>query len=72
MGVFSRVVDGLTLSFAAGAARFIDQETGSEWDITGQAVPGEMRGTTLTQTHHLGTFWFAWSTCQPETDLVDE
>jgi hypothetical protein len=32
----------------------------------------ELAGTALEQFHHLDTFWFAWSTYQPETDLVDD
>lgn len=50
---------------------FRDDQTGSVWDITGSATSGELAGTTLDQIHHLDAFWFAWSTYQPDTDLVD-
>lgn len=71
VGVFSPVVDGQTLTFTADGGTFVDRETGSEWDITGRAVAGDLAGTALTQIHHLDTFWFAWSTYQPGTNLID-
>jgi len=70
-GVFSPVVDGLRLTFTADDGSFFDDPTGSEWDITGTAIGGELIGTTLEEIHHLDTFWFAWSTYQPDTDLID-
>ena len=69
--VFSPVVDGETLTFTVDAGGFVDEQTASRWDITGTAVSGELTGTSLEQVHHLDTFWFAWSTYQPTTDLVE-
>ncbi|HUG08372.1 MAG TPA: DUF3179 domain-containing protein [Acidimicrobiia bacterium] len=69
--VFSPLVDGERLTFVADSGEFRDEQTASLWDITGTAVSGELAGTTLEQIHHLDTFWFAWSTYQPDTDLVD-
>lgn len=71
VGVFSPLVDGQLLDLFAEDGRFLDQQTGSEWDITGRALSGDLAGSTLTQIHHLDTFWFAWSTYQPGTDLVE-
>lgn len=71
VGVFSPVVDGRILTFTADGDGFVDDQTGSVWDITGSAVSGELTGTNLEQIHHLDTFWFAWSTYQPETDLIE-
>lgn len=71
VGVFSPLVDGQLLDFFAEDGRFLDEQTGSEWDITGRALSGDLAGSTLTQIHHLDTFWFAWSTYQPGTDLVE-
>jgi hypothetical protein len=69
--VFSPVVDGDRLTFRVDGDVFVDEQTGSRWDITGTAIEGELSGTSLEQIHHLDTFWFAWSTYQPETDLVE-
>ena len=71
VGVFSPVVGGRQLTFTAQDGVFTDEETGTEWDITGAGVAGELAGTQLEQIHHFDTFWFSWSTYQPETDLVE-
>jgi hypothetical protein len=70
VGVFIPVVDGSTLVMEERGGRFYDSATGSEWDITGEAVAGPLQGEVLEQVHHLDTFWFAWSTYQPRTDLL--
>jgi hypothetical protein len=71
VGVFSTTLDGDTLTFEVEGGAFIDQQTGSTWDITGKAVDGELAGKRLERLHHLDTFWFAWSTYQPETELIE-
>jgi hypothetical protein len=71
VGVFSPDLDGRALTFRAEGGLFTDDQTGSIWDITGRAVEGELAGEALTQIHHLDTFWFAWATYQPGSDLVD-
>ena len=71
VAVFSPAVDGETLTFRVQDGNFVDDQTGSLWDITGTAVAGDLIDTSLEQIHHLDTFWFAWSTYQPDTDLVD-
>jgi hypothetical protein len=72
VGVFSPVVDGRVLDFRADGDSFVDEETGSVWDIGGRAVSGPLEGTILERIHHLDTFWFAWSTYQPDTAFMDE
>lgn len=71
VAVFSPIVDGETLTFRVDGDVFVDDQTGSAWDVTGTATEGELAGTSLVQVPHIDTFWFAWSTYQPETDLVD-
>jgi hypothetical protein len=71
VGVFSPVLDGRELTFETDGEGFLDEQTGSSWDITGVAVDGELAGTQLERVTHLDTFWFAWSTYAPETDLVE-
>ncbi|CAN5835516.1 DUF3179 domain-containing protein [soil metagenome] len=72
VGVFSPQLDGRTLTFQADGDGFIDDETSSLWDITGRAVSGDLAGAELDQIHHLDTFWFAWSTYQPGSDLIED
>ncbi|MCA1737150.1 MAG: DUF3179 domain-containing protein [Actinobacteria bacterium] len=71
VAVFSPVLDGQTLTFNGEGGVFVDDQTGSVWDITGRAASGELAGAVLTQIHHLDTFWFAWATYQPNSELVD-
>jgi hypothetical protein len=70
VAVFSPVLNGQTLTFSVQNGNFVDDQTRSRWDITGTAVSGELAGESLARLPHLDTFWFAWSTYQPETDLV--
>lgn len=70
VAVYSPQVGDDVLTFSAESGAFIDEQTGSRWDITGTAIAGDLTGTTLEQIHHLDTFWFAWSTYQPATDLI--
>lgn len=72
VGVFSPVVDGRTLTFSVENGSFVDGETGTIWDITGRAVSGEFADVQLERVPHLDTFWFAWSTYAPGTDLIEQ
>ena len=71
VGVFDPVVDGELLTFNVVGDRFVDEATSSTWTITGEAVDGPLAETVLERLDHLDTFWFAWSTYQPETVLVE-
>lgn len=72
VGVFSPVVDDQVLTFRASDDRIEDEQTGSGWSITGRATEGELAGAQLERLPHLDTFWFAWSTYAPGTDLIEE
>jgi hypothetical protein len=69
--VFSRVIDGRTLTFAAGPERgaFRDQETGSRWDLRGRATSGPLRGERLEQIPHDDQFWFALAAFYPNVEI---
>jgi hypothetical protein len=68
-GVFVPHAGGRDLTFSYEGEHFVDAETGSLWLLNGEAVEGELAGERLVQIAHLDTFWFAWSTYQPETSL---
>ncbi len=69
-GVFSRDVDGQTLTFEQGEAdTFVDRETGSTWNILGKAVSGPLLGARLTAIPHGNHFWFAWAAFKPEVQV---
>jgi hypothetical protein len=71
-GVFKSMLDGVALTFttAGDGANFIDDQTGSTWNILGQAIDGEMSGTRLEGVPHVDTFWFAWSTFHPDAAIL--
>lgn len=63
---FSREVDGAVLTFAAAeGATFVDLETGSTWNILGEAISGPLTGSQLSLAQHQNEFWFAWSAFHP-------
>jgi hypothetical protein len=69
-GVFRPVVGGKTLTFSAsGDDEFRDDETGSTWNVLGEAVAGQLQGKQLEAVPHIDTFWFAWAAFQPDTRL---
>ncbi|MCP3988124.1 MAG: DUF3179 domain-containing protein [Actinomycetia bacterium] len=70
-GVFVPVLsDGTPLTFTTNGEVFIDDQTGSEWNILGQAVSGPSAGDELEPVVHTDTFWFAWATYQPGTVII--
>lgn len=70
-GVFVPEVNDMPLTFSAeGDDTFRDAETGSTWNLLGEAVDGELTGSRLEAYVHVDTFWFAWSTFRPDTDVV--
>jgi hypothetical protein len=69
VGVFLREVDGRTLTFAWDDEAFVDEETGSRWNLLGQAVAGELAGHQLTPVVHDNTLWFAWAAFKPDTRI---
>ncbi len=69
-GVFSATFDEEVLTFEAlGDGLFLDQETGSTWDIFGKALKGPLAGSSLLKLPHHDTFWFAWAAFVPEGEL---
>ena len=70
VAVFDRRAAGRTLTFAAnGDGTFTDAETGSTWNILGNAVAGELSGAQLTPLLAFDHFWFAWAAFHPQTEL---
>ena len=63
-----RLADRL-LHFTAAAGGFVDDETGSRWDLFGRAVGGPLRGTRLQALPAVDHFWFSWAAFFPETEI---
>ena len=68
-GVFDAHLDGRKLTFRADGDNFVDNETGSVWNILGQATHGPLAGSKLTPVVHANHFWFAWGAFKPDTKI---
>lgn len=71
-GAFRPVAQGRQLAFMAGREpdRFVDEQTGSEWNIFGEAVAGPLRGAKLEPVARDDTFWFVWFSFRPTTTVA--
>ena len=71
--VFDRQLDNQVLTFEAMAdGTFNDTETGSTWNIIGEAIAGPLAGNQLTRVVAFDHFWFAWQAFYPQTELQSE
>lgn len=73
--VFESTLNGQALTFSVNPAdddgqTFIDEQTGTVWDIFGRGVEGELAGSQLTRVIHSDHFWFAWQAFHPDTEVV--
>lgn len=66
-GIFATQVDDQMLTFKIEDDRFVDHETGSIWNLLGEAVEGPLSGTRLTPIVHANHFWFSWGAFKPNT-----
>lgn len=50
-----------------------DQETGSTWNFFGEAIDGPLEGERLEPVpFKVDTFWFAWATYAPDTQIFEK
>jgi hypothetical protein len=68
-GMFIPAVDGQTLTFSYNDGVITDNETGSEWDVFGRAISGELAGAQLEPVLSHTHFWFAWAAFRPDTTV---
>jgi hypothetical protein len=62
-------VDGQKLTFTVDGDKIVDNETGSEWNVFGQAIAGELEGAQMEQVLAHPHFWFAWAAFRPDTEI---
>ena len=68
-GVFDAVLDEQALTFRVRGEAIVDDQTGSAWNILGNAIEGPLAGKSLTPVVHGNHFWFAWAVFKPDTIL---
>jgi hypothetical protein len=68
---FSRILEGQTLTFSFDGEKILDDQTGSEWDVFGKAVSGEIAGSQLEPVVSVNHFWFSWAAFRPETRIFE-
>jgi hypothetical protein len=66
---FSRQITGRELTFYFAGGRTLDEQTGSEWNVLGRAVAGELEGVQLEQVVSINHFWFSWAAFKPQTRI---
>ena len=67
--VYEPFVNGQKLTFEVQEDVIVDRETGSRWNILGQAVEGPLEGDQLAPVLHGNHFWFAWAAFNPDTEI---
>ena len=67
---FQRRLDGRVLEFALRDGRRTDLQTGSEWNLLGEAVAGPLKGRRLLPVESGVHFAFAWLAFNPESEIV--
>ncbi len=61
--------NGMPLTFTAVDEHFVDDQTGSRWNLLGHAVDGPLAGARLEPVVHGTHFWFAWAVFKPHTTV---
>lgn len=67
--VFERALNGQTLTFVAEGETILDEQTGSTWNVLGEAVAGELAGAALEPVVKVDHFWFSWAAFRPDTRI---
>lgn len=66
-GVFDPNLNGQKLTFRVEDGQILDDQTGSTWNILGQAINGPLAGESLEPIVHGDHFWFSWAAFKPDT-----
>jgi len=69
IAVFNRKLEDKELTFKKVKGIFIDIQTNSSWDITGNCFEGELKGKQLQIEPHSNHFAFAWLAFYPDTEI---
>jgi len=65
--VYDPTLNGEKRTFSSTNGIITDDQTGSKWNILGEATSGELQGQSLTALNHADHFWFSWAAFRPDT-----
>jgi len=68
---FDRRLDDITLTFEVEDDKILDKQTGSQWNVLGEAISGELSGMQLEPVVAVNHFWFSWAAFKPETRVYN-
>lgn len=71
-GVYDPNLNGRRLTFKSQDGSIVDEQTGSVWNIFGEATGGPLEGSALRPIIHANHFWFAWRAFYPDTMIKGE
>ena len=60
-------LDGERLTFRRDGLSLRDRETGTTWNLEGDAIGGKLKGKALERPAYTGAYWFAWAAFHPES-----
>jgi hypothetical protein len=64
---YLRKLDGTLYTFRYEDDQIVDNQTGSQWNVLGEAVSGKLTGQHLTPIAGVNHFWFSWAAFKPDT-----
>ncbi|MBN1665894.1 MAG: DUF3179 domain-containing protein [Anaerolineales bacterium] len=67
--VYSAELDGVVYGFSYDGHVIRDQQTGSIWNMFGEAIEGDLKGKQLKPLVSINHFWFSWAAFRPETRI---
>jgi hypothetical protein len=67
---FDRRLGGAVLEFAQRGERVVDTQTGSQWNLLGEAIAGPLKGRRLAPLESGVHFAFAWLAFNPDSEIV--
>ena len=70
--VYSRSVGDRTLTFRRDGESFVDEETGTHWNLHGMAISGPLEGRRLEEVVSYIPFWFAWGAFRPDDPIYGQ
>lgn len=69
--VYDRSLKGDALNFERSGDKLRDTKTKSQWNLLGQCISGDMKGSQLQQIQSYQQFLRAWISFHPQTDFYD-